>query len=218
MRTSTRQGPKRPIFIIIYRNCKQFPKKPGNSEKRPGNDLGLGDVGQTKREEVNLIVAGGNYGWPFREGTTGPQPAGGSIDPVFELDHDEAVAVIDGFTYRGTELSDSIGDHIWGDWSGQFAGSRLFYGDPNTGEEFAFIIDPKGPRFTQNRLMPLRLLTVGQDENNELYIGASVSGAGQELSVASSLLNSVSRGKHFLGEIGCRNDVFARNRSSLRRA
>ncbi len=42
-----------------------------------------------------------------------------------------------------------------------------------------------------------------------------VSGAGEELGVTPSLLiNSVSTGKHFVGEIGCRNDVSALIRSS----
>ena len=45
-----------------------------------------------------------------------------------------------------------------------------------------------------------------------------VSGAGEEMGVTPSLPNSVSRGKHFVGETGCRNDVFARIRSSRRRA
>ncbi len=37
-----------------------------------------------------------------------------------------------------------------------------------------------------------------------------VSGAGEELGVTPNLLNSVSTGKHFLGEIGYRNDRILR--------
>ncbi len=31
-------------------------------------DIFIGDVGGELYEEVDLLVAGGNYGWPFREG------------------------------------------------------------------------------------------------------------------------------------------------------
>ncbi len=41
-----------------------------------------------------------------------------------------------------------------------------------------------------------------------------ISGAGEELGVTASLPNSVSTGKHFVGEIGCRDDVFAGSRGN----
>ena len=48
-----------------------------------------GDVGQHGREEINIIVKGGNYGWSYREGTLqgpkGPGPAGlDLINPIHE--------------------------------------------------------------------------------------------------------------------------------------
>lgn len=140
-------------------------------------DLWVGDVGRTEREEVNLVQPGANYGWTLREGTTGTQPPGGSVDPVFEYTHGDGVVVVGGFVYRGSEIADSVGDYIFADYLGQFVGGRLFYGDPATGKEFEFILDPKGDRFNiasaQNKLITERVFTIGEDENGELYIGMS---------------------------------------------
>ena len=44
----------------------------------PAGDLYVGDVGEVAWEEVDRVVAGGNYGWPCFEGVAGPgtAPAG----------------------------------------------------------------------------------------------------------------------------------------------
>ncbi|WP_143760152.1 PQQ-dependent sugar dehydrogenase, partial [Colwellia marinimaniae] len=73
------------------------------------------DVGQNDIEEVNVIISGGNYGWNMREGSFGFFPNGnnggyvfeqadnmGTIDPMVEYDHDEGIAIIGGFVYRGS--------------------------------------------------------------------------------------------------------------------
>ncbi len=51
------------------------------------------DAGESQREEINIIVKGGNYGWAFREGTAkGPKAASTppdfvSINPIHEYAH-----------------------------------------------------------------------------------------------------------------------------------
>lgn len=87
------------------------------------NRLWLGDVGQSTREEVNIIEKGGNYQWGFMEGTiTGPstKPAtviGTERPPLFEYEHSNGyTAVIGGFVYRGTEHAAYLsGRYLFGD-------------------------------------------------------------------------------------------------------
>ena len=86
----------------------------------------LTDIGQHYIEEVNLLVKGGNYGWPKREGTFVTNrtnedslyalPSGdaqnGFTYPVAQYDHDDVVnqaglsAICGGFVYRGSAVPD----------------------------------------------------------------------------------------------------------------
>ena len=94
-------------------------------------DLIAADVGQRDLEEVNIIVAGGNYGWPIKEGTflfnnNGPNARGfsganspgepaGLIDPIAQYDHDEGTSITGGYVYRGSDLPQFEGMYIFGD-------------------------------------------------------------------------------------------------------
>ena len=85
--------------------------------------LWAADVGETFREEVNQVVAGGNYEWPYREGElmvgTTPPSLGKSGPPKYGYSHHEMadlVAVLGGFVYRGTELPELAGKYIFSDW------------------------------------------------------------------------------------------------------
>ena len=103
-----------------------------------GGALYLGDVGQNDIEEVNLIVAGGNYGWNRREGSfcfddngagdgfvAEPDPGvTGLIDPLAEYDQDEGRSVIGGHVNRGEQAQQTAGRYLFGDYLG-----RLFYLD-----------------------------------------------------------------------------------------
>ena len=53
----------------------------------------MGDVGDQAREELSLLVKGGNYEWPFREGTLGAPPQqpviGERRAPLFDYAHED---------------------------------------------------------------------------------------------------------------------------------
>lgn len=100
------------------------------------------DIGQDQVEEVNIGVAGGNYGWRIREGTfatvygvdADDSPGGvyeresdatELIYPVAQYDHDEGFAIGSGFVYRGSEIPDLVGMFVFTD----IVRGRLFYID-----------------------------------------------------------------------------------------
>lgn len=83
--------------------------------------LWCGDVGQDEIEEIDVITAGGNYGWNLREGTRvysrgEPKGPGPLVDPVIEYGHDEGRSVTGGHVYRGTRLADFRGTYFYGDF------------------------------------------------------------------------------------------------------
>jgi glucose/arabinose dehydrogenase/plastocyanin len=146
----------------------------------------LGDVGQNKIEEVDLIVKGGNYGWNVKEGTfwfdsssgnvvTTPVrsvPAG-LIDPIAEYDHDEGTVVVGGFMYRGTQLTALQGRYVFGDW-GTFStpSGKLFYlTESNTIQQLRIGLE--------DRPLGLWIRGFGQDADGELYVfGSRILGPG----------------------------------------
>ena len=92
-------------------------------------DLYCSDNGEDDREEINLIVKGGNYGWNYWEGSllTGIRtpPVGlAVIAPILEYGQvgtsgDASLkgdAVIGGVIYRGNRLSQITGEYIFGDY------------------------------------------------------------------------------------------------------
>ncbi len=122
----------------------------------------IGDIGQDQVEEVNLGVAGGNYGWRLREGTfatafgvdaeqigavfprpaTDPRPF---VYPVAQYDHDEGFAIAGGFVYRGERIAELRGKYVFSD----IANGRLFAidtdhlkpGEPSPIEEIRLLVD-----------------------------------------------------------------------------
>ena len=77
------------------------------------------DVGENHWEEVDLIEAGGNYGWPIMEGAHCLQSGcdtSGLQRPVYEYSHDQGCAIIGGYIYRGEAIPDLQGSYIFADF------------------------------------------------------------------------------------------------------
>ena len=100
----------------------------------------INDIGQNHVEEVNIGLAGANYGWRIREGTfaTGFDvgiPYAGTVfeklsapefvGPVAEYDHDEGNAIGGGYVYRGSAIPELYGKYVVAD----MVQGRLFYFD-----------------------------------------------------------------------------------------
>jgi glucose/arabinose dehydrogenase len=141
------------IFAYGLRNPWRF------SFDRLTGSLYAGDVGQNAREEIDLVVQGGNYGWRVWEGTrcTGLGPAAcsspGFIPPIAEYVNAGArCAVVGGYVYRGSLTSLPYGAYV--------------YGDSCSGEIF-MLLDG-----AQTVLLDtaLPISSFGEDELGEIYV------------------------------------------------
>ena len=143
--------------------------------------LVLADVGQNNIEEVNLVQAGGNYGWGLKEGSFRFEPngndagfvtdgtvAGDFIDPVVQYDHDEGTAIIGGFIYRGNAIPALQGKYLFGDVAKTGNGDgRIFYSD-DSGILELDLTEREQPGFW--------ILGFGQDGDGELYVLGNTTG------------------------------------------
>ncbi len=100
------------------------------------HNMFIGEIGEKNIEELNLGIAGGNYGWGVREGTfLYDRPSGREfvyplpdddtshnyVYPVAMYDHDEGNAIIGGYTDR-VDGSPLYGQYLCGD----IVSGRLF--------------------------------------------------------------------------------------------
>ena len=149
------------IFAIGLRNPWRF------SFDRLNGQLYLGDVGQVSREEIDIIVRGGNYGWRVMEGTLctgiGPAPCSmPSIAPITEYATGQGgrCAITGGYVYRGSRQSLPYGAYVFGDYC--------------SGEIFMFQGGPANVILDTN----LNISSFGEDESGEIYVvglGGSIS-------------------------------------------
>jgi glucose/arabinose dehydrogenase len=152
--------------------------------------LWVGDVGQGAIEEVNIVVAGGNYGWRIKEGSflfdangtnggfvyaASPNAPAGLVDPVAEYDHRDGAgqqvlrqAVIGGFVYAGTSIPQLRGQYVFADYVGNDGtGKLLTLGVRNQVER---LIAP------QRDPLGIPVLGLAQDTAGEIYVLGNAEG------------------------------------------
>lgn len=132
------------------------------------NTLWAGDVGQNKREEIDIIVKGGNYGWSRKEGMecyrtrNCDDPA--FIDPVLDMPQaDGERSITGGFVYRGKKLPVLSGKYIFGD----YVSGRIFALETKQGKAVknSLLVDKAG-----------QISSFGVDADNELLICMHLTG------------------------------------------
>jgi glucose/arabinose dehydrogenase len=138
--------------------------------------LWVGDVGQDRQEEIDLVEKGDNYGWNIMEGTLPYNPSSGGNQtglesPVYEYNHTLGGAITGGYVYNGL-ASPLAGYYVYGD----YVSGRIWALSPSY--ENYLLVDSKLP-----------ISSFGIDGNNNLYI-CSLDGRIYELNIAVVTENS----------------------------
>jgi uncharacterized protein (TIGR03437 family) len=145
------------IYAIGLRNPFRW------SFDRATGELYAGDVGQDAMEEIDLINAGGNYGWRVWEATrcTGLGPGActeaGYTLPIIEYGREGGrCSIIGGYVYRGSQGTLPPGTYLYGD----FCSGEIFTWNKGIGRNtLNLAIDAN-----------LSIASFGEDEAGEIYV------------------------------------------------
>ena len=100
-------GARKEVYAYGFRN-------PFRMTFTPTGELLVGDVGDQAWEELNNVVAGGNYGWPSAEGSCSDC---GYVDPVYEYPHTpppgRAGSITTVTVYSGTSLPEQYQNKVF---------------------------------------------------------------------------------------------------------
>ena len=175
------------VFARGFRN-------PNRIAWTPDGKMLISDVGLNNVEELNLIQAGADYGWPQREGTFflnykgkmnkvySLQPDESNFNfvyPIAQYDHDEGNAISGGFPFEGN-IPQLKNKYIFGD----IVSGRVFYINTNAIEsgkqteilEFELLFNGALSTF-KNITSSLKTdLRFGLGTNKELYLFTKTDG------------------------------------------
>ena len=130
------------------------------------NRLFGGDIGQEKREEINIVQKGANYGWPVKEGDTtfkSKDPVNDALytAPINTYTHDIGVCAIGGNFYYGTAIPSLKNKYVFADFNGS-----LFTLTQN--EQHIWSRQPV--KILNSPKDPFLITSYNIDENNEPYV------------------------------------------------
>jgi glucose/arabinose dehydrogenase len=123
----------------------------------------MADVGQDLWEEIDILKAGGNYGWNLREGkhkfgASEVEAEPRLIEPIWEYHHDVGKSITGGHVYRGKKIPALVGGYLYADYV--------------TGQVWALWYDPEKKEVTANRTIREKgspVITFGEDNDGETY-------------------------------------------------
>jgi glucose/arabinose dehydrogenase len=153
------------IYAYGLRNPYRF------SFDRATGGLTIGDVGQDRFEEIDIVppgsAAGANFGWPAYEGfgkLKGGVPKRATVLPVLAYPHGPGCAVIGGYVVRDPRLASLntrqlVGRYLFGDYcTGKL--SSLLRPDAGHGMAHDHPVELKVPRLT----------SFGEDTAGHIYV------------------------------------------------
>lgn len=151
-------GAKPEIFAYGLRNPWRF-----TFDKATGA-LWVGDVGQNAREEIDMVVKGGNYGWSTMEGFSCYRPSNGCNRtglslPVLDYGHDQGCSITGGYVYRGGVIKWLQGAYLYSDFC----------------EGTIWALRWDGSKVTEQKVLAesrLQVSSFGEDAAGELYVTA----------------------------------------------
>ena len=125
--------------------------------------LWAGDVGQNLYEEIDILKAGGNFGWNLREalhpfGVKGVDVRSDLIDPIWEYHHDVGKSITGGLVYRGKQVPELEGAYLYSDYI--------------SARTWALWYDAAKGRVVANREVKgagIPIVSFGEDEQGEAY-------------------------------------------------
>ena len=125
------------------------------------------DVGQNKREEIDIIERGMNYGWRLREGLH-PYASNNRrpdlVEPIKEYGHNVGDSITGGYVYRGKRIPALVGWYVYADYdSGRIWGLKYESGRVTGDVELL--------------RTPIRISSFGEDMDGELYVCSHYDGA-----------------------------------------
>ena len=157
------------------------------------------EVGQSRWEEVNIIVKGGNYGWNLREGAEWFNPKkelaplekpyvdpGNAkfVDPILVYENVAAFpqtgkgkSVTGGYVYRGKALPQLTGKYIFADWSKHFALPQGVLFAATKGADSKWTLAQLEPESHSGPSIGAFVWAFGEDKDGELYLLTNQTGA-----------------------------------------